>query len=87
MKKLILTVLLGVMMSTSVSLAQVDREITKYDPDTALHPFRLISLFARPPLAIVGIFVKGFYHVIDTDPIRRGFNIDTQRGLRIDEDY
>ncbi|MEM4657992.1 MAG: hypothetical protein QXX77_06165 [Candidatus Methanosuratincola sp.] len=87
MKRLIAGVLLALVMSSSTSFAQVGKEITVYDPDTALHPIRLISLFARPPIALLNTFVRGGYYVLDSDPIRRGFDIDTKSGLSLDEDY
>ncbi|MEM4409861.1 MAG: hypothetical protein QXI19_14075 [Candidatus Caldarchaeum sp.] len=87
MKRLIAGVLLLLVMSTSLSFAQAGKEITVYDPDDALHPIRLISLFARPPIALLNVFVRGGYYVLDSEPIRRGFNIDTKSELTLDEDY
>jgi hypothetical protein len=64
-----------------------EREITVYDPAEALHPFKLISLAIRPPIAILNIFVRGTYYVLDSEPIRRAFDIDYEPRLSIDEDY
>ena len=63
------------------------KQITEYDPLTAIHPFKIASLVIRPPIAIIDVFIKGFYYVLDSDPIRRPFNIDFDRSLSIDEDY
>jgi hypothetical protein len=87
--KIIYSALLILMLSTSLTFAQgaAQREITVYDPADALHPFKLISLAIRPPIAILNIFVKGGYYVLDSEPIRRGFDIDYQPFISIDEDY
>lgn len=61
--------------------------ITVYDPDTAVHPFRLVGLVLRPPAALLQVFVKGFYNAIDTEPVSRAFNIEYDRRILIDEDY
>jgi hypothetical protein len=87
--KAIYSALLILMLSTSFVFAQGlgEKEITVYDPADALHPFKLISLAIRPPIAILNIFVKGGYYVIDSDPLRRAFDIDYQPFMNIDEDY
>ncbi len=80
--------ILGVLMFTSSAFAAAP-EITNYhyNPGDALHPFKLVSLVARPPLALTNIFVKGGYWVLDSNPIRRAFNIEHSTTLNIDEDY
>ncbi len=87
--KVIFGALLILTLSTSFSFAQgsAEKEITVYDPADAFHPFRLISLFIRPPIALLNIFVGGGYRAIDSDPIRRAFDIDYQQRMSIDEDY
>lgn len=87
--KTIFILLLAILISTSFALAQGPGqvEITVYDPENALHPFKLISLSIRPPIALLNIFVKGGYYVLDSEPIRRAFNIDFQPRISIDEDY
>jgi len=87
MKKLIITFFLALLLSSAAAFAQPRRHITQYDPDTAIHPFRLIALFATPPLALLNVFIRGGYHVLDTEPIRRAFNVDNHSRLTIDEDY
>jgi hypothetical protein len=86
--KFIYALLLSLLIASS-ALAQGagQKEITVYDPADALHPFKLISLFARPPIGLLNIFVKGGYWVLDSEPIRRGFNIDYRPTFNIDEDY
>ena len=87
--KIILILFLATLISTSVALAQGpgQQEITVYVPADALHPFKLISLFIRPPIALLNIFVKGGYYVLDSEPIRNAFDIDYPTRLSIDEDY
>ncbi len=87
--KRIYCALLIMALSTSFVFAQGlgVKQITEYDPADALHPFKLISLAIRPPIAILNIFVKGTYYVIDSDPLRRAFDIDYQPFISIDEDY
>jgi len=86
--KLFLTVLLGVLLFSSVASAQ-SNQITVYrnDPGDTLHPFKLASFVIRPPIALVNIFVKGLYWTVDSEPIRRAFNIEYSPTLYIDEDY
>lgn len=78
--------LLACMLFASPTFAK-QKEITEYDPYDAIHPFKIASLIIRPPIAIIDVFVKGFYYVLDSDPIRRPFNIDFSSSMRIDEDY
>jgi len=80
---------LAILISTSFALAQGpgQQEITVYDPADALHPFKLISLSIRPPIALLNIFIKGGYYVLDSEPIRRAFDIDYPTRFSIDEDY
>lgn len=86
--KYIITVVLGTMMFASAAFAD-EPEITEYNynPGDALHPFKLISLAGRPPIAITNVFVKGTYWVLDVDPIRRAFNIEHSPSLHMDDDY
>lgn len=79
---------LGIMMFAASAIA-AEPEITDYNyqPDDALHPFKLISLAGRPPIAITSVFVKGTYFVFDVDPIRRVFNIESRPSMYMDEDY
>ena len=89
MKKLF-AIILGSLIFASTVLAQSpqNRQITDYDPSPeALHPFKLLSLVIRPPVALLSIFVKGGYWAIDSEPIRGAFNIDYDYEMRIDEDY
>ena len=82
--------LIAVLISTSsVAFAQstADEPITVYDPATAIHPFRLVSLVIRPPVALLEVFIKGFYNAIDAEPVSRAFNIEYDRRIVIDEDY
>ena len=81
--------ILGFFILTSSAFAQGpgQQEITVYDPADAIHPFKLLSLVIRPPVAVVNLFVRGGYWVFDSDPIRRAFNIDYQPTITIDEDY
>ena len=87
--KTISILFLAILISTSVALAQGpgQQEITVYDPADALHPFKLVSLFIRPPIALLNIFVKGGYYVLDSEPIRNAFDIDYPSRLSVDEDY
>ncbi len=87
--KLIYSLIVAILIFTSFAFAQGpgQEEITVYDPADALHPFKLISLFSRPPIALLNIFVKGGYYVLDSEPIRRAFDIDYQTRINIDEDY
>ncbi|MCH8029029.1 MAG: hypothetical protein IH874_03760 [Candidatus Dadabacteria bacterium] len=87
MTKLFVTLMLFLMMSTSIAFGQGKREITIYDPLDAIHPFKLLSLIARPPLAILNIFVRGGYYVLDSQPTRRAFNIEFKTTMSVDEDY
>jgi hypothetical protein len=84
------TLLFAVLISiSSVAFAQgpADEPITVYDPDTAIHPFRLVGLVLRPPAALLEVFIKGFYNAIDAEPVSRAFNIEYDRRIVIDEDY
>jgi hypothetical protein len=87
--KIIYSALLILTLLTSFAFAQGpgEKEITVYDPVDALHPFKLISLAIRPPIAILNIFVKGTYYILDSEPLRRAFDIDYQQRISIDEDY
>ena len=86
--KYILATFLGAMMFAASAMA-AEPEITDYNyhPGDALHPFKLISLAGRPPIAVTSVFVKGTYFVFDVDPIRRIFNIEHNPGMYMDEDY
>lgn len=86
MKHLII-IIFALMMFSNPTFGQV-KEITEYDPVTAIHPFRIAGLVIAPPVAILDIFFKGFYYVLDSDPIRRAFNVDVrQTFIVIDQDY
>ena len=87
--KWIIVILLVVLMSSSSAFSQVvNRQITNYNPSPdALHPFKLASLVIRPPIGLLSIFVKGGYWVLDSEPIRRGFDIDYDTSMTLDEDY
>lgn len=83
-------IILGSLIFASTVLAQSpeNRQITEFNPSPeALHPFKLISLVIRPPVALLNIFVKGGYWTLDSEPIRNAFNIDYDYTSRIDEDY
>ncbi|MEQ9619379.1 MAG: hypothetical protein RIG61_09430 [Deltaproteobacteria bacterium] len=86
--KYITGLILGVLLFGSSAMAG-NPQITNYsyNPGDALHPFKLLSLAIRPPIAITNVFVKGGYWVLDSDPIRRGFNIEYSPTINIDEDY
>ncbi|HSE83738.1 MAG TPA: hypothetical protein VLB01_04240 [Thermodesulfobacteriota bacterium] len=75
--------------TSSVAFAQntVDQPITVYDPDNALHPFLLVGLVLRPPVALLEVFVRGFYNAINAEPIEKAFNIEYGQRISIDEDY
>lgn len=87
--KRIISILLLVLMFSSTGFSQVvNRQITNYNPSPdALHPFKLASLVIRPPLGLFSIFVKGGYWVLDSEPVRRAFNIDYETSMTLDEDY
>lgn len=87
--KFVRIVILGIFFFASSAFAQGpgQQEITVYDPADAIHPFKLLSLVIRPPVALVNLFVKGGYWIFDSHPIRRAFNIDYQPTMNIDEDY
>ncbi|HEX9830154.1 MAG TPA: hypothetical protein VGA94_00570 [Thermodesulfobacteriota bacterium] len=87
--KFVRILILGIFIFASSAFAQGpgQQEITVYDPADAIHPFKLLSLVIRPPVAVVNLFVRGGYWVFDSDPIRRAFNIDYQPRITIDEDY
>lgn len=88
MKRVILILLLVVMFSSTAFSQVVNRQITSYNPSPdALHPFKLVSLVIRPPIGLLSIFVKGGYWVLDSEPIRRAFNIDYDTSMTLDEDY
>jgi hypothetical protein len=88
MKKIVVILLLVAMFSSTAFSQIVSRQITNYNPSpNALHPFKLASLVIRPPIGLLSIFVKGGYWVLDSEPIRRGFNIDYDTSMTIDEDY
>lgn len=88
MKKIIAIFLLVSMFSSAAFSQVVNRQITNYNPSPdALHPFKLAGLVIRPPIGLLSIFVKGGYWVLDSEPIRRGFNIDYDTSMTIDEDY
>ncbi|HEX3036342.1 MAG TPA: hypothetical protein VHT73_14695 [Thermodesulfobacteriota bacterium] len=77
----------GTTVSTASRGSTAGEPITVYDPDTAIHPFRLVGLVLRPPAALLQVFVRGFYNAIDTEPVSRAFNIEYDRRIVIDEDY
>ena len=85
MKYLLILMLTCILFASPTFAAR--KQITEYDPLTAIHPFKIASLVIRPPIAIIDVFIKGFYYVLDSDPIRRPFNIDFDSSLIIDEDY
>lgn len=87
--RLFYTLLLGILIFASTAFAQGpgEQEITVYDPADAIHPFKLISLVSRPPIALLNIFIKGGYWVLDSKPVRGAFDIDYQTRISIDEDY
>ena len=87
MKKVFLSAVLVLVMASTAAFARGDRDITYYEADTALHPFKVISLALRPPLALLNVFVRGGYYFIDSHPIRRAFNTDTRARFSMDEDY
>ena len=88
MKRIFAILLLVIMFSSNAFSQVVNRQITNYNPSPdALHPFKLASLVIRPPIALLSIFVKGGYWVLDSEPIRRSFNIDYDTSVTIDEDY
>ena len=80
--------MLCLMLFASSAFAQAP-QITdyKYNPGDALHPFKLMSLALRPPLALTNVIVKGTYWVFNTDPIRRAFDIEYSHTMNIDQDY
>lgn len=80
--------ILGLVLFASSAGAQAP-QITdyKYNPGDALHPFKLMSLALRPPLALTSVFVRGTYWVFNSDPIRRAFNIEYNPTINIDQDY
>lgn len=82
-----LTVLILTCMLFASPTFAIEKEITEYDAYDAIHPFKIASLIIRPPIAIIDVFIKGFYYVLDSDPIRRPFNIDYTYSVGIDEDY
>lgn len=85
--KFLITALLILSLSAPAAFAQARRDITVYDPLTAIHPFKLLAMVIRPPIGLLTILVKGGYYFLDSDPIRRGFNIEYESTIRIDEDY
>ena len=88
MKRVIAILLLVVMFSSTGYSQVVNRQITNYNPSPdALHPFKLAGLVIAPPIALLSIFVKGGYWVLDSEPIRRAFNIDYDTSMTLDEDY
>ena len=86
--KYLAAIVLGTMIFASSAFA-AEPDITDYNyhPGDALHPFKLISLAGRPPIAVTNVFVKGTYFVFNVDPIRRVFNIEHNPSLNMDEDY
>lgn len=86
--KRIAAVLLFVLIFSSTAFSQVNQSITSYDPSPyALHPYKLAGLVIRPPLALMSIFIKGGYWVLDSQPIRGAFDIEYDSSLRLDQDY
>jgi len=84
--KYVAIILLATLLFTTPSFSR-PQQITEYNPNDAINPFKLASLIIRPPIAIIDVFIKGFYYVLDSDPIRRPFNIEFDSSLNIDEDY
>ncbi len=84
--KLLLITVLSVFMFGSTAFSQ---HITDYhyNPGDNLHPFKLVSLVMRPPVALLNVFVKGGYYALDTEPTRRAFNIEYPSGIDLDSDY
>lgn len=88
MKRIVAILLLVFMFSYNAFPQVASRQITNYNPSpNALHPFKIASLVIRPPIALLSIFVKGGYWVLDSEPIRRGFDIDYDTSMAIDGDY
>ena len=88
--KLIRALLFAAFISiSSITFAQnpANQPITVYDPDNAIHPFLLTGLVLRPPVALLEVFEKGFYNVINAEPIESVFNIEYEQRFSIDEDY
>lgn len=79
-------ILLATLLFTTTSFAR-PQQITEYNPNDAINPFKITSLIIRPPIAIINVFIKGFYYVLDSDPIRRPFDIEFDSSINIDEDY
>jgi hypothetical protein len=84
--KYVAIILLATLLFTTPLFAR-PKQITEYDPNDAINPFKITSLIIRPPIALIDIFIKGFYYVLDSDPIRRPFNIEFDSSINIDEDY
>lgn len=84
--KILLITLFSVFMFASTALSQ---HITDYhyNPGDNLHPFKLVSLVMRPPVALLNVFVKGGYYALDSEPTRRAFNIEYPSGIDLDSDY
>ncbi|MGQ0793444.1 MAG: hypothetical protein ACT4NX_05075 [Deltaproteobacteria bacterium] len=90
--KFTLSILIALAVATSAlapaaHAASGGKEITVYDPADAIHPFKLLSIIIRPPVALVNKFIKGGYWVLDSEPTRRAFNIDYSPTINIDDDY
>jgi hypothetical protein len=86
--KYIAAMVLGIMMFTSAAFS-AEPQITqyRYNLGDALHPFKLMSLAVRPPVALANVIVRSGYWVLDVDSIRRAFNIEYSTSQDIDEDY
>lgn len=84
--KYVAIILLATLLFTTTSFAR-PQQITEYNPNDAINPFKITSLIIRPPIAIINVFIKGFYYVLDSDPIRRPFDIEFDSSINVDEDY
>lgn len=84
--RIILVILLCMIMFSGTASSQ---HITDYhyNPGDNLHPFKLVSLVMRPPVALLNVFVKGGYNALDSEPTRRAFNIEYPTGIDLDSDY
>ena len=85
--RIVLTLTFSIFMFTTVAFSQ---QITdyRYDPGDATHPFKLTSLVLRPPIALLDLAFRGFYGILDAEPIERAFNIEYPfRVQDIDSDY
>ncbi len=88
MKKLIIAIFMVITLQAGTVFSQEHITNYHYDPGYALHPFKIVSLLIRPPVALLNVFIKGGYYALDSEPARRAFNIEyPARTIDIDEDY